>query len=90
MVTSSSTPPSSTFSYTTNVGVDDFSLTHITGTSYQPGNPPSTNFTINSTAEGATMFQLQIHGEILRSLVHFTTPVIIQRTVNVTITDGMV
>ena len=71
------------------IDVDDFSLTPITGTSYQPGNPPSANFTINSTAERDTTFQLQIHGETLISRINATTTVIIQRTVNVTITDGM-
>ena len=78
----------STFS-TTYVGDDDFSLTPITGTSYQAGNPPSANFTINGTAEGGTAFQLRIHGETMISHQHPTTTVIIQHTVNVTIIDGM-
>ena len=89
MVTSSSTSPSSTFFSTTYIDYDDFSLAPITGTSYQPGDPPSANFTINSTAEGGTTFQLQIHGETMISRIYPTTPVIIQRTVNVTITAGM-
>ena len=84
-----STPPSFTFSFITCVDVGDFRLTPITGTSYQPGNPPSANFTINTTAEGDTTFQLQIHGETMISRIHSTTPVIIQRTVNVTVIDGM-
>ena len=80
----------STFS-ATYVDVDDFSLTPITGTSYQPGNPPSANFTIRGTAEGGTTVQLRIHGETLISRQDPTTPVIPQRTVNVTIIefDGM-
>ena len=87
MVTSSSTPPSSTFYSTTNVDVDDFRLTPITGTSYQPDNPSSANFTINSTAEGGTTFQLRIHGETMISRQNPTTTVLIQRAVNITITD---
>ena len=57
-------PPSST----TYIDQDDFSLTPINAISYQPENPPTARFTVHSTAENDTTFQLQIHGEILQSL----------------------